>query len=384
MCTRRPSTPPTSRRCSTSSVTVRPSPTCRAATPPIQRRADRTGMACTIVSTSKSHGYQLRTTYSTDVARDSVIMHTQYVPLTAAARHYQLYVRLDATAGGNGGGGSGNGGADSATVDTSTGQPVPVSFDTVTTTNAVNRDYAVPTYLALHADRPFTAVSSGFVGTPSDGLTELDSTHALSPTYTERDERQRRADGAGQSEPARTRRRIALGFGTTQSAAVHTAAASSAQNYLGALAAYESQWQRYDNGLRAPAKHLAGTHERAGSSNGRGVLRVGECREGERRQDVPRSHCCLADKPVGSGGLGGRSRQYLLRFVPRDLLARPVRGVDRAVHRRRHVHGEGRCSVPVPAPATARRVDAEKLARSTARWLPTRSTPNSTRRLTRS
>ena len=113
-------------------------------------------MACTIVSTSKSHGYQLRTTYSTDVARDSVIVHTQYVPLTAAARHYQLYMRLDATVGGNGGGGTGNGGADSAVVDTSTGQPVPVSFDTVTTTNAVNRDYAVPTYLALHADRPFT------------------------------------------------------------------------------------------------------------------------------------------------------------------------------------------------------------------------------------
>src|ERR1019366_6197735 len=82
--------------------------------------ADRTGMACTIVSTSNNHGYQLRTTYSTDPARDSVIMHTQYLPLTAAARHYQLYVRLDATAGGNGGGGTGNGGADSATTDTST------------------------------------------------------------------------------------------------------------------------------------------------------------------------------------------------------------------------------------------------------------------------
>jgi glucoamylase len=219
--------------------------------------ADRTGMACTIVSTSKSHGYQLRTTYSTDVARDSVLVHTQYLPLTAAARHYQLYVRLDATAAGNGGGGTGNGGADSATVDTSTGQPVPVSFDTVTTTNAVNRDYAVPTYLALHADRPFTAVSSGFVGTPSDGLAELDSTHALSPTYTN-------ATNGNVEQTAQVNLNllntttIALGFGTTQSAAVHTAAASSTQNYLGALAAYEAQWQRYDNGLRAPATHLPG------------------------------------------------------------------------------------------------------------------------------
>jgi glucoamylase len=219
--------------------------------------ADRTGMACTIVSTSSSHGYQLRTTYSTDPARDSVIMHTQYLALTAAATHFQLYVRLDATAGGNGGGGSGNGGADSATVDTSTGQPVPVSFDTVTTTNAVNRDYAVPTYLALHADQPFTAVSSGFVGTPSDGLAELDSTHALSPTYTD-------ATNGNVEQTARVNlglsgaTTIALGFGTTQSAAVHTAAVSSTQNYRGALAQYEAQWLQYDNGLRPPAMHLPG------------------------------------------------------------------------------------------------------------------------------
>ncbi|HEY0869040.1 MAG TPA: glucodextranase DOMON-like domain-containing protein, partial [Acidothermaceae bacterium] len=219
--------------------------------------ADRSGMACTIVSTSNSHGYQLRTTYLTDPARDSVIMHTQFLPFTAAARHYQLYVRLDATAGGNGGGGTGNGGADSATTDTSTGQPVPVSFDTVTATNAANRDYAVPTYLALHADRPFTAVSSGFVGTPSDGLAELDATHTLSPTYTD-------ATSGNVEQTARVNlglfnsTTIALGFGTTQSAAVHTAAMSSSQNYLGALAVYESQWQRYDDGLRAPATHLAG------------------------------------------------------------------------------------------------------------------------------
>jgi glucan 1,4-alpha-glucosidase len=219
--------------------------------------ADRTGMACTIVSTSNSHGYQLRTTYSTDVARDSVIMHTQYIPFTAAARHYQLYVRLDATAGGNGGGSTGNGGADSATTDTSTGQPVPVSFDTVTTTNAVNRDYAVPTYLALHADRPFTAVSSGFVGTAGDGLTQLDATHTLSPTYAD-------ATNGNVEQTAQVNLNffgtttIALGFGTTQSAAVHTAAVSSTQNYFGALATYEAQWQQYDNGLRKPAMHLNG------------------------------------------------------------------------------------------------------------------------------
>src|SRR6478752_9187549 len=139
--------------------------------------ADDTGMVCTVTSTAKSGAYRLATTYLTDPARSSVVVHTHYTPLTSAAASYRLYVRLDATVAGNGGGASGSGGADNAVTDTTTGSPVPVSYDTVTTTNAANRDYAVPSYLALRADRAFTEVSSGFIGTPSDGLTQLDATH---------------------------------------------------------------------------------------------------------------------------------------------------------------------------------------------------------------
>src|SRR3954468_22363943 len=111
-------------------------------------RADATGMVCTVTSTAKSGRYRLTNTYLTDPARASVVVHTRYTPLSKAAKAFRLYVRLDATMGGNGGGGTGNGGAASATIDRSTGSPVPVSFDTVTATNAVNRDYAVPSYLA--------------------------------------------------------------------------------------------------------------------------------------------------------------------------------------------------------------------------------------------
>ena len=137
--------------------------------------ADSTGMVCTVTSTAKSGAYRLTTTYLTDPARPSVVLQTSYTPLTAAAAGYRVYVRLDATVGGNGGGGSGNGGADNAVIDTTTGSPVPVSYDTNTQTNAANRDYAVPSFLALRADQPFGVVSSGFVGSPSDGLVQLDS-----------------------------------------------------------------------------------------------------------------------------------------------------------------------------------------------------------------
>ena len=186
--------------------------------------ADSTGMVCTVTSTAKSGAYRLTTTYLTDPARPSVVLQTSYTPLTAAAAGYRVYVRLDATVGGNGGGGGGNGGADNAVIDTTTGSPVPVSYDTNTETNAANRDYAVPSFLALRADQPFGVVSSGFVGSPSDGLVQLDSAHSLTPTDS--------ALGGNVEQTAQVRfdkhgdAMLALGFGSTQADAVATASAT--------------------------------------------------------------------------------------------------------------------------------------------------------------
>ena len=226
--------------------------------------ADRTGMACTVTSTAKSGNYRLTTTYLTDTARSSVVIHTRYTPMTKAARQFHLYVRLDATVGGNGGGGSAaaasgaanNGGADSAVVDRSTGSPVPVSFDTVTTTNAANRDYAVPSYLALRADKPFGAVSSGFVGTQSDGLSQLDATHTLTPydSATNGNVEQTAAVQLGWDGSTT----LALGFGTSQAAAVATAGATVRTPLWQLVDRYESGWLRYDAGLNRPSSHLPG------------------------------------------------------------------------------------------------------------------------------
>src|SRR3954468_1238815 len=76
--------------------------------------ADPTGMMCTVTSTANSGRYKLVSTYLTDTNRNSVVIHSRFVPLTAAATHDKVYVRLDATVGGNGGGGTGNAGADNA------------------------------------------------------------------------------------------------------------------------------------------------------------------------------------------------------------------------------------------------------------------------------
>ena len=132
------------------------------------RGLDSSGMECRVTATAKSGKYEIATDYLTDPARNAVLMRTTFQSLGGPATKYRLYLRFDPTVNGNGGGGGGNGGGDSGTVDTSTGHPVLVASDTVTATNAANRDYAQPVYIALDASTPFGEVTNGFAGTVCD------------------------------------------------------------------------------------------------------------------------------------------------------------------------------------------------------------------------
>jgi glucoamylase len=210
---------------------------------------DFTGMSCTVVATPTraSHGYRITTTYVADPARDAVLMRTRF----DAPRGDELYVRLDPLAGGTGGGGSQNAGGNSALV---TSRGVPVALNQNTTTQASNRDYAVPTYMALEASDGFSSASVGYADSASDGLTMLDSAHALTPydsapnghvTLT-----------AGLTVPREHTVDLALGFGQTQSEALSSAGRAVAQRFDDAWTRYEGQWLRYDQGLRRPSFRL--------------------------------------------------------------------------------------------------------------------------------
>ena len=215
--------------------------------------ADPTGMACTVTSTDAEHGFRLITTYITDPASDTVLMHTtlQDTPgsdTSLAGLH--LYARLDAHVNGNGGGGTENAGANTGVVDTSTGAPVPVVSSTNTVTDAVNRDYAVPTYMALEATSD-QAASVGYEGTASDGLTQLDATHTLT-SYTSAPDGHIVATedvtpGSGHEVT------LALGFGRSQAQSVSVAKASLSHPFFLTAAAYLLGWAAYDAGLRRPA-----------------------------------------------------------------------------------------------------------------------------------
>jgi len=218
------------------------------------RALDTSGMVCEVTSTPKNGRYRLVTDYFTDPGRNTLLMNVQLVPMGPGP--LQVYLRFDPTVNGNGGGGSGNGGKDSSVTDTSKGHPIAVAYDTVTATNAANRDYAQPVFAAL--DGPFSQVTNGFAGAASDGLTQLDSSRSLTSTFDSA------ADGnvvqVAQLNlgPGAGKAVLSLGFGDTQVHAVAAAEGSLAAKVQQVQKSYEAGWAAYDAGLKAPPKKLPG------------------------------------------------------------------------------------------------------------------------------
>jgi Glucodextranase, domain N len=220
--------------------------------------ADPTSMACTATATDAAHGYRLVTTYITDPASDTVLMHTRLTAVPGSGARVaglHLYARLDAHVNGNGGDGSQNAGPNNGTVTSVGGSAVPVISSTSTAANATNRNYAVPTFMALESSTPAQA-SVGYAGTASDGLTQLDAAHALTPYTSAPDGHvvatQEVAPGRDGSVT------LALGFGRTQAQAVGIAWDSLRQPFGSKEGKYVSGWARYDAGLRRPPAHFPG------------------------------------------------------------------------------------------------------------------------------
>ena len=219
---------------------------------------DARSLECRVTSTAKSGRYRITTDYLTDPGRNSLVLRIQFEPEVGGNADYHVYLRYDPSINGNGGGGLGNGGGDSGVVDTSTGHAVPVAFDTRTTSQASNRTYAVPVFSALDASRPFHQVSNGFAGAASDGLVQLDSTHALGATY----------DAASNGNLVQTTQldladegdvTVALGFGATQAEAVSAAAGSLGAGFPSLRKSFDAGWHAYDASLIRPPADMAGT-----------------------------------------------------------------------------------------------------------------------------
>jgi glucan 1,4-alpha-glucosidase len=221
-------------------------------------QADPTGMACTITSTDAKHGYALVTTYITDPQRDTVLMNTRIEPTKGSGTNVgalRIYARLDAHVNGDGGGGTQNAGGNTGVVDASTG--VPVVYSTNTTTEAANRTYAVPTYMAMTATSA-GAASVGYEGTASDGLTQLDAARALTPTTSAADGHIVATENVTPQRGSSGVFTLALGFGRSQQQAVSTATASLRAPFPLTALAYASTWNAYDRTLSQPPRSVPG------------------------------------------------------------------------------------------------------------------------------
>ena len=213
------------------------------------RSPDRSGMACTVTSTARA-GTATGSSPPTSPTRAATacVMRTRLSGCTAADARCRLYVRLDAIVNGNGGGGSGQRRCRQRRRRHSTGRPVPVVFDTNTVTNAANRDYAVPTYMALRADRPFPAVGGRVRRHRQRRADPARRRPRADAPYDQRAGRQRRRDRALTLGPGARHPRARLR--PTSGAAVEHRAASAPRDRSTASRRYADGWQGYDAGLR--------------------------------------------------------------------------------------------------------------------------------------
>jgi glucan 1,4-alpha-glucosidase len=219
------------------------------------RALDQRALTCRITTTAKRGTYRIVTDYITDTRRATVVMRSRLVGIGGhSIDGLKLYVRFDPTLNGNGGGGTGNGGADSGGVATAGGHTVLTGSDPVTVTQAVNRDYAVPVHSALDVSRGFAEVSNGFAGAASDGLTQLDASHALTTDFDSTDN----AGNLVQTGRVRLGRngrfRLALGFGDTEAGAVDAAQGSLDTSFRRLARRYARGWHRYDRSLVSPRR----------------------------------------------------------------------------------------------------------------------------------
>jgi len=226
-----------------------------------------TGMACQVTALDSARHFKLVTDFITDPAAEAVVMRISLVPLPGAPQGLAVYLRFNPLLNGHGGGGSGNAGGESATIVATPRGPIPLSYSTNSFTEAVNRDYATPIYAALASDGAFKKIETGFEGTASDGLSELDASGALTST----------APNASNGNVVQTVQlglqngsaTVALGFGGTAQNAFGAAQAASQAPFAATYAAYQAGWQAYDAHLLPPGG--AGKHAKVSARDAAAV-----------------------------------------------------------------------------------------------------------------
>jgi len=199
--------------------------------------ADPTSLVWQQVNTATNGDFTITKTYIADPSRSVVLIQTTFDNLTSTP--LQLYADYLPQLNNDGMGNTG--GTDSA------------SGDLVSSNGSVSS--------ALAASTGFTQTTSGYVGSSSDGSAQLASSQALTSTYSS-------APTAGHlvqvaqvpvAATGSTTFTLALGFDSSQAAAVSDAAASLAAGFSSLESSFESGWHSWADGLNAPPASVTGS-----------------------------------------------------------------------------------------------------------------------------
>jgi glucoamylase len=199
--------------------------------------ADPTSLVWQQVNTAANGDFSITKTYVADPSRSVVLIQTTFDNLSPGP--LQLYADYLPQLSNDGMGNTG--GTDSA------------SGDLGASNGSVSS--------ALAASTGFTQATTGYAGSSSDGSAQLASSHVLTATYSS-------ATSAGHivqvaqipvAASGSTTFTLALGFGSSQSAAIADAAASLAAGFSSLESSFESGWHSWASGLNAPPASVTGS-----------------------------------------------------------------------------------------------------------------------------
>jgi len=199
--------------------------------------ADPTSLTWRQVNTASDGAFTITKTYVADPSRSVVLIQTTFDNLSGSP--LQLYADYLPQLNNDGMGNTG--GTDAA------------SGDLVSANGPVSS--------ALAASTGFTQSTTGYVGSSSDGSAQLASSHALTATYSS-------AATAGHivqvaqipvAASGSTTFTLALGFGSSQAAAISDTAASLATGFGSLETSFEAGWHSWASGLNAPPASVTGS-----------------------------------------------------------------------------------------------------------------------------
>lgn len=181
-------------------------------------------------STDKQGRWRLTKTYITDPARSTVLIDVQFETLSGGP--YQLYTLYDPSLAGDSGNDSG---ATSGSALVASDTHVP----------------GAPIASALVASTGFSATSTGYVGSASDGQADLVAHHTLTTAYAQAGPGNVAQVGQIPVKSGTSHVTLALGFAGSSDRALSTTQASLAMPFGAIRGRYQAGWHQYLGTLKA-------------------------------------------------------------------------------------------------------------------------------------